>query len=431
MPMEMSINMALQIPRKLQPLLKPARLKIVRGGRGGGKSHSTAGILLIKGAASPIRVLCCREIQKSIKQSVHQLLCDKINQLELGSFYTITENEIRGINGTQFLFAGLREMGVDQIKSFEGIDICWIEEAQTISQRSIDILFPTIRKNGSEIWALYNPILETDPIHMLAEAELSYPDSKAIVIDINLDDNPWATKELRDMRDMAYRLDPIKAAEVWGGRCRNAAEGAIYAKELAKMIEENRICHVPYQQSSSVVVSFDLGRGDHTSMIIGQYIGLERHIFHCYENHLEKFAHYIDYIRRLPYVVDIFELPHDARNEYLASNSISIFNELQNAFPRATINCPKGSKNAPTVEEGIDNARNHFDKLYVDRDCKRLIECMRNYKRVKNEKSGLFEQPLHDSYSDMMDSFRYWMLHTPIAKVNWTRRPNRISNYGY
>lgn len=408
----------LQIPRKLYPLLDKARLKIARSGRGAGKSHAVAGILLVKGAQEPLRILCCREVQKSIKQSVHQLLVDKISQIGLNHLYEVTENEIRGTNGTQFLFAGLREMGVDQIKSFEGIDICWVEESQTISQRSIDILFPTIRKPGSEIWCLYNPILDTDPIHLIAEAELKDPLSTAIIIDTTLEDNPWATQELKDMRDIAYRQDPIKAAEIWGGRCRNAAEGAIYAKELAIMIEENRICNVPYQESANTICSFDLGRGDHTSLIIGQYIGLERHIFHCYENSLEKFSHYIDYLKKLPYRIDVFELPHDARNEYLSSNSIAIYNEVKNAFPNAIINCPMGSKNAPTVEEGIDNARTHFSKVYIDRSCTRLIECIKNYKRKKNEKSGLFEEPLHDSFSDMMDSLRYWMLHAPIKPSN-------------
>jgi phage terminase large subunit len=416
----------LDIPRKLQSLLSKARLKIVRGGRGGGKSHAVAGILLVRGASEPLRVLCCREVQKSIKQSVHQLLCDKIAQIGLSDFYAITENEIRGKNGTQFLFAGLRELGVDQIKSYEGIDICWIEEAQTISQRSIDILFPTIRKPGSEIWALYNPILDIDPIHLIAEAEIKENTGNAIVIDIGLDDNPWATEELRDMRDMAYKTDPIKAAEVWGGKCRAAAEGAIYAKELQIMIDENRICNVPYQESARVVASFDLGRGDHTSLIIGQYVGLERHIFHTYENYNEKFAHYITHIRELPYKIDVFELPHDARNDYLNTGAIAIIDEVKNAFPGVTINCPKGSKNAPLIEEGINNVRNHFNKLYIDRNCVRLIECLKNYKRKKDEKTGLFEEPLHDGYSDMVDSLRYWMLHVPYTPI--VRDFNKIAN---
>ena len=149
-------------PEKLRFLFSPARYKVVRGGRGPGKSWGFARALLIMGAKRPLRVLCTREVQKSIAQSVHQLLRDQIEALGLSGQYEVLTTEIRGKNGTQFFFSGLSDQTAESLKSFEGVDVCWCEEAQAISKRSWDILIPTIRKDGSEIWVSFNPQLESD-----------------------------------------------------------------------------------------------------------------------------------------------------------------------------------------------------------------------------------------------------------------------------
>jgi phage terminase large subunit len=151
-----------EFPDKLKFLFTPMRYKVARGGRGSAKSWSVARALLIQGANRPLRILCTREIQKSIQQSVHQLLSDQIKALKLDSFYQVLNNEIRGINGTEFYFSGLSNETSASLKSFEGVDIVWCEEAQNISKQSWDILLPTIRKPDSEIWVTFNPDLETD-----------------------------------------------------------------------------------------------------------------------------------------------------------------------------------------------------------------------------------------------------------------------------
>ena len=140
-----------QFPVKMSSLFDKARYKVYYGGRGAGKSHSAAKALLILGAKSPIRVLCAREYQTSIKDSVHKLLCDQIEALGLLEFYEITQASIGGKNGTEFAFVGLKN-NVANVKSYEGVDICWVEEAQTVSRLSWNVLIPTIRKEGSEIW---------------------------------------------------------------------------------------------------------------------------------------------------------------------------------------------------------------------------------------------------------------------------------------
>ena len=152
-----SIAINWTLPEKLEPLYQPRRYKVMHGGRGGGESHGVAQVLLDIGARTPLRILCAREIQKSMRDSVHRLLKDYIIKLGLESFYEVLDNEIRGLNGSLFLFSGLQSHTVDSIKSFEGVDIVWVEEAHGVSKKSWDVLTPTIRKAGSEIWLTLNP----------------------------------------------------------------------------------------------------------------------------------------------------------------------------------------------------------------------------------------------------------------------------------
>jgi len=149
--------MNVEFPEKLKFLFQPKRYKIAKGGRGSGKSWSFARALLIQGAEKKLRILCTREVQKSIKDSVHKLLADQIQSLGFGGFYEVLENEIRGKNGTVFTFAGLATHTIESIKSYEGVDRVWVEEGQVVRKRSWDVLIPTIRKPDSEIWVSYNP----------------------------------------------------------------------------------------------------------------------------------------------------------------------------------------------------------------------------------------------------------------------------------
>lgn len=397
---------ATQIPAKLAPLLQPRRLKIIRGGRGSGKSHTIAALKVEDGWQRPVRWLFTREVQRSIKDSVHRLLCDKIKAGGLDKHYVITDNEIRGRNGTLFLFRGLRGETMDSIKSLEGLDGTWIEEAQSVSQRSLDLLIPTIRKTGSEIWASYNPELETDPIHTMAELALSTRDPDAMVIGINLLDNPWATPELLAMRSKAYTTDPVKAAWIWGGGCRPVAEGAIYEREITALEGAGRLGNVPYDPSSDSVVAFDLGIGDHTSIIVGQFVQKEIHAVDAYENQGVALSHYIDWLKRSPYRCDTIILPHDGRSKTLQTGK-SVEDQLKLAFPTSRIVVLERLD----VEFGINNAREKFPNLWIDKtNGKLLVQALKKYRREFNDDTGHFEKPLHDGYSDMADAFRYLML---------------------
>lgn len=195
------------------PPLGSVRYRVAYGGRGSAKSWQYARALLIHGLNAPLRVGCFREYQSSIRDSVHRVLADQITLLGLQGFYTIKESEIVGANGTLFIFKGLKR-DIAQIKSTEGIDIAWVEEAEAVSDASWRTLIPTIRKDGSELWVTFNPALADDPTYV--RYVLKTPE-RAIVRKVSYTDNPWFPAVLREEADALQRNDPEAYAHVWGG----------------------------------------------------------------------------------------------------------------------------------------------------------------------------------------------------------------------
>lgn len=209
------------VPEYTADLLQPHRYKVLYGGRGGTKSWTVARVLLAKGNERPLRILCAREIQNSIKDSVHLILRDQSEAMGLP--YEATEQEIRHPNGTVFFFTGVRT-NPRRVKSMEGIDVCWVEEAERVSKESWDILLPTIRKAGSEVWVTFNPDLEDDATYrMFITDPLPGTWSKHV----GSEDNPWLSDELKQLRAHAYRTDPDAADNIWGGNPRQATDAQI------------------------------------------------------------------------------------------------------------------------------------------------------------------------------------------------------------
>lgn len=202
-----------KIPEAFAFLFDPSRYKVAKGGRGSAKSWSFADALLLTGMENPLRILCAREIMNSIKESVHRLLSDRIKSLGLEDFYTINATAITGRNGTNFLFVGLFR-NVNQIKSLEGIDRVWVEEAESVSKDSWDLLIPTIRKPGSEIWVTYNPQFEDDDTHQRFAVN---PPDNAVVRHVNYDDNPYFPDVLQKEMEQDKARDKSKYETVWLG----------------------------------------------------------------------------------------------------------------------------------------------------------------------------------------------------------------------
>lgn len=216
---------SVEINSKFKGLFEPLRYKVYYGGRGAGKSWAIAQALIIIGARTKLRILCTRELQNSIADSVHKLLKDWIDRFKLQEFYRVTNTGIYGANGTEFLFHGLK-LTPQTIKGLEGIDLCWVEEAQTISNESWEVLIPTIRKEGSEIWLSLNPMLTTDPTYTRF---LTAPFRKnQLTVKVNYPDNAFFSEELRLEMEHQKAVDYDDYLHIWEGECKKATEAQIF-----------------------------------------------------------------------------------------------------------------------------------------------------------------------------------------------------------
>ena len=409
-----------RFPAKLSFLFKPSRYKVAYGGRGGGKSWSIADALLIQGVQQPMRIGCFREFQNSISESVHQLLSQQIEKLGLGGFYTVTNAAIKGINGTEFIFAGLRH-NVTKIKSLEGLDRAWVEEAESVSKSSWETLIPTIRKEGSEIWISFNAKLDTDETY---KRFVLNPPEDSIVVKVNWSDNPWFPEVLRKEKDELQRRDPDAYLNVWEGNCRHTLDGAVYAAELRQAQLEGRITRVPYDQSKPVHTAWDLGRADMTSIWFFQVAGLgELRVIDFYENNQKALPHYLQHLQSKGYVYGTDYMPHDAASEHLAADK-SIAGQARAAG--RTVRVLERSR----VSAGINIARTVFANAWFDGDhCADGLQSLRHYRYVVDENTGEFDrEPLHDQASHAADAFRYMCVgfREPKKDVKKTRSAPRM-----
>lgn len=395
------MNDEIEFPTALEFLFEPARYKVIFGGRGGAKSWGVARWLLIQGAAEPLRILCARELQKSISDSVHKLLSDQIADLGLDEFYTIQNTSITGANGTEFIFAGLRH-NVMSIKSMEGLDRVWVEEAQTVTKASWSVLIPTVRKDGSEIIVTFNPELDTDETY---QRFVLKPPPGAIVRKIGWEDNPWFPDVLRAEKDDLELRDPDAALVVWGGHTRQVLDGAVYAHEIRNATKADRITRVPYDASKPVHTFWDLGWADSTSIWFAQVVGFETRVIDYYQNQQQPLAHYLQVIQERNYVLGTCWLPHDARAKQLGTGRS--VEELMRAAGRTVQIVPGLS-----VEDGINAARTLFGNCWFDAErCADGLNALRRYRYEVDPSTGLFaRKPLHDEASHGADAFRYLSL---------------------
>lgn len=406
----------IEFPLKLQCLFKPSRYKVLWGGRGGAKSWGIARALLIIGSNKPTRVLCAREFQTSIRDSVHKLLCDQIASLNLTEFYEITERTIRGKNGTEFNFVGLKN-NVANVKSYEGVDICWVEEAQTVSKRSWDTLIPTIRKEQSEIWVSFNPELETDETYQ--RFVIHHPEN-AIVQKINWSDNPWFPEVLRLEKDTLKMRDPEAYNMVWEGICRQTVDGAVFAKEMQLADLEGRIDKVPYDPMKPVHVVFDLGWSDATALWFVQFIGMETRLIRYMETSQETISAILAKMQTFGYIFDTLWLPHDAENKTLAAAGRSIEEIVRSSGYKTRI-IPR-----TPIADSINAARTIFRNCWFDRlNCADGLQCLRHYRYEVDPDTKQFSRtPLHDQYSHGADAFRMLGLMIQEPKKVVTKRVN-------
>jgi hypothetical protein len=239
----------LELPEALYPVFDgPARYRGAYGGRGSAKSWAFARMAALKAYEKPRRILCARELQNSIKDSVHKLLAAQIEQLKLSGFQ-IGESFIRHVNGSEFIFKGLRT-NTSEIKSMEGIDIAWVEEAQKVSQESWEVLIPTIRKPDSEIWITFNPEFKTDPT---SQRFIENPPPNSRIVKINFDDNPWFPEELRQEMEYLKSIDFATYKHVWEGEYKDPGQGG----KVVPGWSFANVQEVPYQPEQRLYLTCD------------------------------------------------------------------------------------------------------------------------------------------------------------------------------
>jgi phage terminase large subunit len=404
--------MQAEFPEALGWLFEPARYKVAYGGRGSSKSWSIARALLLQGVAKPLQILCAREVQKSIADSVHRLLSNQVEALGLGGFYEVQNAAIRGRNGTEITFAGLKH-NVNSLKSIEGTDRCWVEEAQTVSKASWQTLIPTIRKPDSEIWVSFNPELDTDETYTRFVRD---PPPGAVVRKINHSDNPWFPDVLRDEMELLRERDHDAYLTVWEGHTRQVLDGAIFANEIRKATAESRFTKVPYDSAKPVSTFWDLGRADMTSIWFAQQIGFEFRLIDFYQNRGHVLSHYLKVMQEKPYVYGTCWLPHDAEHELLAAER-TIAQQIKDSGKTVRI--------VPSVRvaDGINAVRTLFPRCWFDADkCADGLNALRRYRYGVNPETGQWSKdPLHCDASHAADALRYFALSMVDGDDGWSK----------
>lgn len=373
-----------QLPDWAQRLWEPSRYKVMRGGRGSAKSRTSATALLLQACESPHRVLCAREIQKSIKDSVKRLLDDEIERLGLSSFYESTENEIRGKNGSLFIFAGLRGNSAS-VKSMEGITRCWVEEAQTISQSSLNDLVPTIRAEGSEIWFTYNPKFETDPVDVMFKADELPPST--ILLHVNWQDNPWFPDVLRSEMEYDKRRDMDKYLHIWEGQYQTSSESRVFKNWTVEEFDVNPEWIM--RQGADWGFSVD-------PSVLVQCAIVGRKLYVPYEAYMVGCE-----IDALP---NLFLTVPGAEKWVITADSArpeTISYMQKHGFPKVMA----AVKGARSLEEGVQFLQS-FD-IVVHPRCKHLIDELTLYSYKRDKLTDLVLPMLEDKDNHVIDALRY------------------------
>lgn len=375
------------------------RYKIAYGGRGSGKSWAFGIMLLLRATHKPIRVLCARELQNSVKDSVHTLLKDQIKRLGLEAHFVITDKEIRGRNGTSMMFKGLRGMRNDasEIKSMEGVDICWVEEAQMISGASLETLLPTIRKPNAEVWFTMNPMMVQDPVYQMI---VSPPDN-AVVRKVNWIDNPWfADTSLVAEKDYKKKVDYEGYLHVWEGECRSYSDAQILKGKYVVDVFEPMPHWDVYQGA-------DWGFSQDPTTLVRLYV---------HETYLYIHREAYEVGREIDHTPELFDRVSDAH-----FSARAVITRADPARPE-TISYMKrhgypNVQSAPhwkgVIEDGIAFLRG-FEKIIIHPECKHAIEEASLWSFKVDKKTGDVLPQVQDGNDHIWDAVRYAL--APLIK---------------
>lgn len=399
------VKIKLQIPEKFRGFFDtPARNRVAYGGRGSGKSWSIAQMLIVRAMEKQTRILCVRELQKSIKDSSHKLLSDTIERLGVGGEFDVGETYIRHKkNGSDFIFMGLKH-NPDGVKSAEGINIVWVEEAHRISRNSIKLLTPTLRAPGSECWYSFNPEDEDDEVYQ--RFVVNEPPARSVVLEVNWYDNPWFTPELEEER--VYDLESGTDSEykhTWEGELKEAREGAYYAEELVKLRKNNQITSVRYDPLHEVHTWWDIGISDYTSIWFVQYVGREVRVIDFFEMNGKGTDYYVKQLKKRgidensgeedAYNYGTHNLPHDANHKQFTLDGKSIYDQFKEMWAGADFRVHGRTSN---VNADIYATRTFLPRCVFDKEkCADGLKSLKHYTKKWNEERNQFDDnPYHN-----------------------------------
>lgn len=379
------MKLQIQTPAWAEPWFQPARYKGAFGGRGSGKSHFVAEYIVERSLMARTDIVCIREIQKSLSQSVKKLIEMKIEALGVGHHFEVQEARIKAKNGGQIIFMGMQNHTADSIKSLEGYDIAWVEEAQSLSARSLELLRPTIRKPGSEILFTWNPASPTDPVDVLLRGDNPPPDS--VVLQVNWSDNPWFPDVLRQEMEYDRRRDAGKWSHVW--------EGAYLSNTEARVFRNWRVEEFEAPPDSVLRFGADWGFATDPTVLVRCYIvGRTLYIDHeAYRIGCE--------------IVDtpslFLTVPESERWPIVADSSRpeTISHMRRNGFPKI-MPAVKGPR---SVEEGVEWLKS-FD-IVVHPRCTHTIDELTAYSYKIDPLTGLVLPVLDDKDNHVIDALRY------------------------
>jgi phage terminase large subunit len=297
---------------------------------------------------------------------------------------------------TEFAFSGLRN--AQNLKSYEGFDICWIEEAANVSKRSWDLLDPTIRKAGSEIWISFNPELATDETY---KRFVLHPPPGYVVLKTSYRDNRWLTPELQGKIEHCRATDPDGFLNIYEGHCKEVLDGAIYANEIRVLTRADHITRVPYTPGVPVQAFFDLGIADQTAIWFVQAIAFDWRFIDFYQNRNVAWPHYLEKLQERGYVYSHLNLPHDGKRRDLGTGK---------SIEHLSIEAGYKVKIVPSIGliNGLNASRNLFARAWFDEQkCADGLNCLRRYRWKVDPHTGIYsKEPLHDDNSNGADAYR-------------------------
>ena len=380
-----------EIPEKAYFLLtEKSRYKVLYGGRGSAKSHSMARALLLCALNDKIRILCAREYQSSIKDSVHKLLKELIDNLNLNKYFYVTDKSIKANNGSEFIFKGIRK-NVQDIKSLEGVDICWVEEAELTSLESWDTLTPTIRKQGSEIWVSFNP-RDIDDI-TYKKFILQKPDN-AIVQKMTYSDNPWfsQTESVAEMEyDKKFNFELYE--HKWLGNPKLANDAQIFKNKYE--VAEFTTPDIKELYQSRFFYGADWGFAEDPTVLIRCFIQ-DRVLYIDHEGYGVGIE-----ILELP---QLFELVPGSKEGVIYGDSARP--DIISFLRSKDYNINPAAKGEGSVKAGIDYIKD-FEKVVIHPRCKKTIDEFKLYSFKIDRNSGEILPMVVDKYNHCIDSLRY------------------------